>query len=183
MRPGTRDIRVIPGLFSVGLTGFEPATPWRNPHDCGPHRISRELADPLVKTGNQAVRCVRAYPVVSGHSRVIVMGDGNASVRRKPGSRSPPSAIAPRHGRSSTPSPGPHPTGPTSDPDRTNDTILAVQDGFSPGSYRLSGLTGFGPDGNRSARTSDDGGLRGSSRRPDAMLSSRVATLRDGVLH
>ena len=26
-RPGTRDFRVLPGLFSVGLTGFEPATP------------------------------------------------------------------------------------------------------------------------------------------------------------
>ena len=57
----------------VGLTGFEPATPWRIHPFSGPYRSSRELADFLVLTGNRAVRCFLLYAVTSGRSRLISM--------------------------------------------------------------------------------------------------------------
>src|SRR6185312_11514073 len=44
--------------FLVGLTEFEPATPWRIRLISGLRRSSRELTDSLVFTGNRAVRLV-----------------------------------------------------------------------------------------------------------------------------
>ena len=56
-----RDVSNVPGHHMVGLTGFASATPWRIRAPAGLHRSSRELADSLVLTGNQAVRLVRMY--------------------------------------------------------------------------------------------------------------------------
>ena len=59
----------------VGLTGFEPATPWRVQAlllvvaEC-----LRKPSDSLVFTGHRAVRCLRSYAVTSSQSRSFLMG-------------------------------------------------------------------------------------------------------------
>jgi hypothetical protein len=59
----------------VGLTGFEPATPWRVQAlflvvaEC-----LRKPSDSLMFTGNPAVRWLRLYAVTSSRSRAFLMG-------------------------------------------------------------------------------------------------------------
>jgi hypothetical protein len=62
-------------LLVVGLTRFEPATPWRVQAlilvvaEC-----LRIPSDSLVFTGNRAVRWRRLYAVASSRSRSFLMG-------------------------------------------------------------------------------------------------------------
>ena len=59
----------------VGLTGFEPATPWRVQAlflvvaEC-----LRNPSDSLMFTGNRAVRWLRLYAVTSSRTRSFLMG-------------------------------------------------------------------------------------------------------------
>ena len=61
----------VRGVFLVGLTGFEPATPWRF------FGLTESLRKSLVfpgRMGNRAILLGLVYPVAGGPSRVIEMG-------------------------------------------------------------------------------------------------------------
>jgi len=61
--------------FSVGLTGFEPATPSRvQAQLLVAAECLRKPSDSLVFTGNRAVRWLRFYAVMSSRSRSFLMG-------------------------------------------------------------------------------------------------------------
>jgi hypothetical protein len=62
-------------FYRVGLTGYEPATPWRvQTLFLVAAECLRKPSDSLMSTGNRAVHWLRLYAVASSQSRSFLMG-------------------------------------------------------------------------------------------------------------